>query len=154
MEAGVHDNDAIPRSRVDSMTAPTPSPPPTSHTPSPIHAPPPITKWRNIVGFWLLGLLNNYPYVIMLSAAFDIIHSIEGGGASNSTASVQDGNGTSCTLEWNETTNSSDYPPREPCQHQGTSVSVDMLLLFVLLLLLFFCYVCICQIYWGRGVVI
>nr|XP_042910831.1 battenin isoform X2 [Parasteatoda tepidariorum] len=31
--------------------------------------------WRNLVGFWLLGLCNNYPYVIMLSAAFDLLHS-------------------------------------------------------------------------------
>lgn len=30
-------------------------------------------KWRNIIGFWILGLCNNYPYVIMLSAAFDIL---------------------------------------------------------------------------------
>ena len=34
-------------------------------------------KWRNIVGFWILGLCNNYPYVIMLSAAFDILASLE-----------------------------------------------------------------------------
>ncbi|KAK3103607.1 hypothetical protein FSP39_020493 [Pinctada imbricata] len=33
-------------------------------------------KWerrRNLVGFWLLGLCNNYAYVIMLSAAHDIL---------------------------------------------------------------------------------
>ncbi|GIY20718.1 battenin [Caerostris extrusa] len=29
---------------------------------------------RNLIGFWLLGLCNNYPYVIMLSAAFDILY--------------------------------------------------------------------------------
>jgi len=91
-----------------------------------IPPPPCLTKWRNIAGFWLLGLLNNYPYVIMLSAAFDIISSIEGGGAeggaANSTGSNE--NGTSCTLLWNESTNTSSYRPREPCQHQGTSVSV------------------------------
>lgn len=28
---------------------------------------------RNLVGFWLLGLCNNFGYVIMLSAAHDIL---------------------------------------------------------------------------------
>ena len=30
-------------------------------------------KKRNLVGFWLLGLCNNFAYVIMLSAAHDIL---------------------------------------------------------------------------------
>ncbi|XP_054851524.1 battenin [Eublepharis macularius] len=30
-------------------------------------------KWRNIAGFWLLGLCNNFAYVVMLSAAHDIL---------------------------------------------------------------------------------
>ncbi|XP_054153369.1 battenin-like [Oppia nitens] len=30
-------------------------------------------KYRNHISFWILGLSNNYSYVIMLSAAFDII---------------------------------------------------------------------------------
>jgi hypothetical protein len=30
-------------------------------------------KWRNLVGFWILGLCNNYGYVVMLSAAHDIL---------------------------------------------------------------------------------
>merc|ERR1719322_2378109 len=29
---------------------------------------------RNILGFWLLGIFNNYSYVIMLSAAHDLLH--------------------------------------------------------------------------------
>lgn len=29
---------------------------------------------RNLTGFWLLGLFNNFAYVIMLSAAHDILH--------------------------------------------------------------------------------
>ena len=29
--------------------------------------------FRNLVGFWLLGLCNNFGYVVMLSAAFDIL---------------------------------------------------------------------------------
>ncbi|MBN3307081.1 CLN3 protein, partial [Amia calva] len=31
------------------------------------------TRWRNISGFWLLGLCNNFAYVVMLSAAHDIL---------------------------------------------------------------------------------
>lgn len=30
-------------------------------------------NWRNILSFWILGLCNNYGFVVMLSAAFDII---------------------------------------------------------------------------------
>lgn len=29
--------------------------------------------WRDLVAFWFLGLSNNYGYVVMLSAAHDII---------------------------------------------------------------------------------
>lgn len=32
------------------------------------------TRWRNLVGFWILGLCNNYGYVVMLSAAHDILN--------------------------------------------------------------------------------
>ncbi|XP_043282926.1 battenin [Venturia canescens] len=32
-----------------------------------------IARWRNIIAFWLLGLCNNYGYVVMLSAAHDIL---------------------------------------------------------------------------------
>ena len=32
---------------------------------------------RNVVGFWLLGLFNNYCYVIMLSAAHDLLRQTE-----------------------------------------------------------------------------
>lgn len=31
------------------------------------------SKWRNIIGFWMLGMCNNYGYVVMLTAAYDII---------------------------------------------------------------------------------
>ncbi|XP_062309260.1 battenin isoform X2 [Osmerus eperlanus] len=58
-------------------------------------------NWRNWVGFWLLGLCNNFAYVVMLSAAHDILKQqgsdnstvlipasshwhVEGGNASNS----------------------------------------------------------------------
>lgn len=30
-------------------------------------------RWRNLVAFWILGLCNNYGYVVMLSAAHDIL---------------------------------------------------------------------------------
>lgn len=33
------------------------------------------TRWRNLVAFWILGLCNNYGYVVMLSAAHDILDS-------------------------------------------------------------------------------
>ncbi|XP_062919104.1 battenin isoform X2 [Mobula hypostoma] len=36
------------------------------------------TYWRNIIGFWILGLCNNFSYVIMLSAAHDILSTQEG----------------------------------------------------------------------------
>lgn len=29
--------------------------------------------WRDLVAYWILGLCNNYGYVVMLSAAHDII---------------------------------------------------------------------------------
>lgn len=34
--------------------------------------------WRDLTAFWLLGLCNNYGYVVMLSAAHDIIGSFGG----------------------------------------------------------------------------
>ncbi|XP_047365002.1 battenin [Vespa velutina] len=33
------------------------------------------TRWRNLVAFWILGMCNNYGYVVMLSAAHDILNS-------------------------------------------------------------------------------
>lgn len=32
-------------------------------------------KKRDLISFWILGLCNNYGYVVMLTAAADIIHS-------------------------------------------------------------------------------
>lgn len=29
--------------------------------------------WRDLLAYWILGLCNNYGYVVMLSAAYDII---------------------------------------------------------------------------------
>uniref|UniRef100_A0A8D0D528 Battenin n=1 Tax=Sander lucioperca TaxID=283035 RepID=A0A8D0D528_SANLU len=44
------------------------------------------TQWRNWSGFWLLGLCNNFAYVVMLSAAHDILKKQE---TANTTASVR-----------------------------------------------------------------
>lgn len=30
-------------------------------------------RWRDLVAYWILGLCNNFGYVVMLSAAHDII---------------------------------------------------------------------------------
>lgn len=35
-------------------------------------------KWRNLISFWILGLCNNYGYVVMLTAAHDIIGRFNG----------------------------------------------------------------------------
>ncbi|XP_076609465.1 battenin [Chaetodon auriga] len=43
------------------------------------------TQWRNWGAFWLLGLCNNFAYVVMLSAAHDILKKQESG---NTTASA------------------------------------------------------------------
>lgn len=46
----------------------------TPNTPSDQPAVHDIHKWRNTLAFWFLGLCNNYGYVVMLSAAIDIIN--------------------------------------------------------------------------------
>lgn len=35
-------------------------------------------QWRNVLSFWILGLCNNYGFVVMLSAAYDIIKRFDG----------------------------------------------------------------------------
>lgn len=30
-------------------------------------------RWRDLTAYWIIGLCNNYGYVVMLSAAHDII---------------------------------------------------------------------------------
>uniref|UniRef100_A0A4W6E2M8 Battenin n=1 Tax=Lates calcarifer TaxID=8187 RepID=A0A4W6E2M8_LATCA len=40
-----------------------------------------FTQWRNWVGFWLLGLCNNFAYVVMLSAAHDILKKQDSNGS-------------------------------------------------------------------------
>lgn len=36
----------------------------------------PRAGWRNLLAFWILGLCNNYGYVVMLSAAHDILNAV------------------------------------------------------------------------------
>ncbi|XP_064604901.1 battenin-like [Liolophura sinensis] len=43
-----------------------------------------LNSWRNLIAFWVLGLCNNFAYVVMLSAAHDILDQEEAG--SNSTS--------------------------------------------------------------------
>lgn len=35
--------------------------------------------WRDLVAYWILGLCNNYGYVVMLTAAHDILKELGGG---------------------------------------------------------------------------
>ncbi|CAJ1075630.1 battenin isoform X2 [Xyrichtys novacula] len=53
------------------------------------------SRWRNWSGFWLLGLCNNFAYVVMLSAAHDILKKQESGNTTLTapgTLSVDGGN--------------------------------------------------------------
>lgn len=34
-------------------------------------------RWRDLISYWIFGMCNNYGYVIMLSAAHDIIKSLD-----------------------------------------------------------------------------
>ncbi|XP_032831551.1 battenin isoform X2 [Petromyzon marinus] len=43
--------------------------------------------WRNFAGFWILGLTNNFAYVVMLSAAHDILKQQEAGNNTHTNSS-------------------------------------------------------------------
>lgn len=43
--------------------------------------------WRNFAGFWILGLTNNFAYVVMLSAAHDILKQQEAGNSTHTNSS-------------------------------------------------------------------
>lgn len=62
------------------------------------------TQWRNWIGFWFLGLCNNFAYVVMLSAAHDILKKQE---SKNATASVS--STLNVDIEGGNKTNSSRY---------------------------------------------
>lgn len=53
------------------------------------------SRWRNLVAFWVLGLCNNYGYVVMLSAAHDILEKKFGAEVSRFYRSI----GTSASLQ-------------------------------------------------------
>ena len=93
-----------------------------------------MVKWRNIVAFWIFGLCNNFPYVIMLSAAFDILSDLEHRGSDSDDTGLENwifgtdnsSNGTSrspeaCRAVFNESTNTSEFKARY-CNKKGTSV--------------------------------
>ena len=77
-----------------------------------------FTKWRNIVGFWILGLANSYPYVVMLSAALDIIRCLSGDLNDQSSDSSRSEYEDSCTPV------NGTYQGREHCDKDGTPVCV------------------------------
>ncbi|XP_073695168.1 battenin [Garra rufa] len=62
-------------------------------------------RWRNWIGFWLLGLCNNFAYVVMLSAAHDILQKQE---SQNSTTPTPGPNGTNIEIR-NGNNNDSRY---------------------------------------------
>ena len=95
-----------------------------------------MTRWRNIVAFWIFGLCNNFPYVIMLSAAFDILSDLDDKRSGDDAAASDYGtlfgldnvtNGTArspgaCRAVFNASTNRTEYKSRY-CNTEGTSVS-------------------------------
>lgn len=52
--------------------------------------------WRAMVAYWILGLTNNYGYVVMLSAAHDILHNLENPGHNSTTNTTIDPNVRDC----------------------------------------------------------
>lgn len=97
-----------------------------------------VKKWRNVIAFWIFGLCNNFPYVIMLSAAFDILSGLEDKesrddgltdtelqyraifGTDNSSNGTSHSPG-ACRAVFNDSTNTSEYKARY-CNTEGTSV--------------------------------
>ncbi|XP_014457025.1 battenin isoform X1 [Alligator mississippiensis] len=55
-----------------------PLPPSDDEEPSPPPATPDPASWRNGIAFWILGLCNNFAYVVMLSAAHDVLRRHQG----------------------------------------------------------------------------
>ncbi|KAL9972491.1 hypothetical protein ACROYT_G018803 [Oculina patagonica] len=75
---------------------------------------------RNLVGFWLLGLCNNFGYVVMLSAAHDIL------GEKNSNPEHQKSDNSSLLLDTAGSSNSSDGLECNPLS-TGTVLLADIL---------------------------
>lgn len=76
---------------------------------------------RNLIGFWLLGLCNNFGYVVMLSAAHDILHEEK-----NSDQGNQTSNNASLTLDISGSFNSTDGLECNPLS-TGTVLLADIL---------------------------
>lgn len=58
--------------------------------------------FRNLLAFWIFGLTNNFPYVIMLSAAHDILDDPESNQSHhNASTTSYDSNGTANRLDCN-----------------------------------------------------
>ncbi|TRZ06388.1 hypothetical protein HGM15179_020719, partial [Zosterops borbonicus] len=60
--------------------------------------PPPTPSWRIGAAFWILGLCNNLPYVVMLSAARDLLEPRPGAEPRNKTRYDCDPVGTGAVL--------------------------------------------------------
>lgn len=76
---------------------------------------------RNLIGFWLLGLCNNFGYVVMLSAAHDILHEEKTSDQGNQTS-----NNASLTLDISGSFNSTDGLECNPLS-TGTVLLADIL---------------------------
>lgn len=64
--------------------------------------------WRNLLSFWLLGLTNNFAYVVMLSAAHDILSQDFNGGGGGGGGDAGGGNGSVTPGNDTNTTNPRD----------------------------------------------
>ena len=78
-----------------------------------------LTKRRNIIGFWILGLANSYPYVVMLSAALDIIHCLSGDFEDDQSSNSSQSEYRDSCSPVNGT-----YEGRQRCERDGTPVCV------------------------------
>lgn len=56
--------------------------------------------WRDLVAYWIFGLCNNYGYVIILTAAFDVLKELEEkeGILRDETEIIMEGGGRYCNL--------------------------------------------------------
>uniref|UniRef100_A0A8C9R3N2 Battenin n=1 Tax=Scleropages formosus TaxID=113540 RepID=A0A8C9R3N2_SCLFO len=91
--------------------------------------------WRNLSGFWLLGLCNNFAYVVMLSAAHDILHQQEShnstsprplGGGGGGGGGGNGSNGNSSLYDCNPV--STAVPCVDVCSHSNRQLPAGILL--------------------------
>lgn len=79
-----------------------------------------LKSHRNLIGFWLLGLCNNFGYVVMLSAAHDIL------GQNNSNQGNQTAVNSVSVLEMTRSSNATDGLECNPLS-TGTVLLADIL---------------------------